>query len=67
MDFYEWVSICAAVMFGNAASFAFFMAAMKCSKLQKNGAKDDELPALVYAGLIVPPLFFSLGVYLMKP
>ena len=67
VDFYEWVSICAAVMFGNAASFAFFMAAMKCSKLQKNGAKDDELPAWVYAGLIVPLLLALPGVYLLTP
>ena len=43
-----------------------FMAAMKCSKLQKEGVKDDELPWWVYAGLIVAPLVAMIGIMLLK-
>lgn len=58
--------VVAAVILGNAFSFAFFMAAMKASKLQKNGAKDDELPIWVYAGLLAAPAAFTYGFYLTK-
>lgn len=62
-DLWPYVS---AIILGNALSFAFFMAAMKASKLQKNGAKDDELPAWVYAGLIAAPVIGAIGFALLK-
>ena len=65
MDFLELLPVIAAVIVGNAVSFFFFMAAMKCSQLQKSGAKDDELPAWVYAGLIVAPIFGMTGFALL--
>ncbi|MBM1570141.1 hypothetical protein [Sulfitobacter mediterraneus] len=61
MEFWYFCQIAGAVMLGNAFSFAFFMGAMKCSKLQKNGVKDDELPWWVYLCLIVPLLFAGLA------
>ena len=51
-----------AIILGNALSFAFFMAALHCSKLQKDGAKDDELPWWVYLGLIAAPLVMAGGI-----
>ena len=66
MDIWQLWPIIAAVILGNAASFAFFMAAMKCSQLQKTGVKDDELPWWVYAGLIVPPLTMVGGIVLLN-
>ena len=64
MEIWYFVQIVSAVIVGNAASFAFFMGAMECSRLQKSGAKDDELPWWVYVCLIVPPLMVSGGAYL---
>lgn len=64
MEFDNFVQIIAAVMVANAASFAFFMAAMKCSKLQKQGVKDDALPLWVYACLVLPLLFAGWGISL---
>ncbi len=66
MDVWALWPIVAAVILGNAFSFAFFMAAMKASKLQKQGAKDDELPAWVYAGLIAAPVVGAIGFALLK-
>ena len=66
MDVWYLFSVVAAVIIGNALSFAFFMAAMKCSQLQKNGAKDDELPLWVYAGLIAAPAFGAIGFSLLS-
>jgi len=66
MDIWQLWPIVSAVILGNAASFFFFMAAMKCSKLQKEGVKDDELPWWVYAGLIVAPLVAMIGIMLLK-
>lgn len=54
MDIWALWPIVSAVIIGNAASFAFFMAAMKWSKLEKTGVKDDELPWWVYVCLLVP-------------
>ena len=51
-----------AIIIGNAVCFAFFMAALRCSQLQKAGAKDDELPWWVYLGLIVAPVLMAGGV-----
>jgi len=65
MDIWYYLQIVSAVVLANAVSFAFFMGAMKCSKLQKDGAKDDELPLWVYACLIFPPLVMSGGAYLL--
>lgn len=65
MDIWELWPIVSAVIIGNGASFFFFMAAMKCSKLQKTGVKDDELPLWVYAGMIVAPLLVAFGAYLL--
>lgn len=59
MDMSYFLQISAAVMLGNAASFAFFIGAMKCSKLQKDGVKDDALPLWVYACLLPAPLSFA--------
>jgi hypothetical protein len=66
MDIWFFLSIVSAVIVANAFSFFFFMAAMKCSKLQKNGAKDDELPWWVYTGLAAPPLVAAVGVALLS-
>ena len=62
MDIWQLWPIVAAVILGNAASFLFFMAAMKCSQLQKTGVKDDQLPWWVYLGLVVAPLTMAGGV-----
>ena len=51
-----------ATIIGNAVSFLFFMAALRCSQLQKAGAKDDELPWWVYLGLIVAPVVMAIGI-----
>jgi hypothetical protein len=63
MGVYYFCQIAGAVILGNAFSFAFFMAAMKCSKLQKTGVKDDELPWWVYAGLMAAPGFMAVAAY----
>ncbi len=65
MDIWQLWPIVAAVILGNAASFFFFMAAMKCSQLQKTGVKDDQLPWWVYLGLVVAPLTMAGGVALL--
>jgi hypothetical protein len=65
LDFWYFMQIVAAVIAANAASFAFFMGAMKASKEQKAGKKEDQLPLWVYPCLIVPPLIVSLGAYLL--
>lgn len=65
LDLWEWWPYVSAVIVGNAASFAFFMAALKCSQLQKTGVKDDQLPWWVYAGLIVAPVTGAVGVVLL--
>ena len=62
-DIWPYVS---AIILGNALSFAFFLAAMKCSKLQKQGVKDDQLPMWVYAGLIAAPVVMSGGFILLS-
>jgi len=64
MDVFGLIQIATAVILGNAVSFAFFMGAMKCSKLQKNGVKDDELPWWVYVCLL-SPLMFALSGFLL--
>lgn len=60
-----WIAVVAAVICGNAVSFAFFMAALKCSKLQKTGTEDTDMPLWVYIGLIAAPATFSGGLYLL--
>lgn len=66
MDIWQYFSIVSAVILGNAASFFFFMAAMKMSKLQKDGVGDDELPWWVYVGMIIAPVTMSIGAALLK-
>lgn len=66
MDIWQLWPYVSAVILGNAASFFFFMAAMKCSQLQKRGVKDDELPWWVYFGLIVAPVVAMIGIALLK-
>ena len=66
MDIWQLWPDVSAVILGNAACFFFFMAAMKCSQLQKNGVKDDELPWWVYLGLIVAPIVAMVGIILLK-
>ncbi len=56
----------AATILGNALSFAFFMAALRCSQLQKTGVKDDELPWWVYLGLIAAPAIMAIGIALLN-
>jgi hypothetical protein len=65
LDFWQFWPFVAATILGNALSFAFFFAALTCSKLQKDGAGDDELPWWVYLGLIIPPLSMAGGVVLL--
>ncbi len=62
-DIWPYVS---AIILANALCFAFFMAAMKASKLQKQGAKDDQLPLWVYFGLIGAPVVMSGGFVLLS-
>lgn len=66
MDIWQFLSLVSAMILGNAVSFLFFMAAMKCSQLQKNGVPDDQLPLWVYAGLAVAPLTMAGGVSLLS-
>lgn len=65
MDVWALWPIVSAIILANALCFAFFMAAMKCSKLQKQGVKDDQLPWWVYVGLIAAPLVFMVGFILL--
>lgn len=58
--------IIAAVIIGNGLCFLFFVAAVKCHRLQNAGAKDDELPWWVYVGLIAAPAMMAFGGYLLK-
>ena len=66
MDIWQLWPIVSAVVFGNAVSFFFFMAAMKCSQLQKTGVKDDQLPWWVYLGLIAAPIITAIGFALLS-
>ena len=66
MDVWALWPIVSAVILANALSFAFFMSAMKASKLQKQGAKDNQLPLWVYAGLIAAPIVMSGGFVLLS-
>ena len=65
MDIWQLWPFVAAGIIANGVSFAFFMAALKCSQLQKNGARDDELPWWVYLGLIGAPLLMAAGIALL--
>jgi len=65
LDLWGWWQIVSAVIVANGVSFYFFMAAMKCSQLQKNGVKDDELPWWVYGGLLAAPVVGAIGVSLL--
>ncbi|MDZ7906515.1 MAG: hypothetical protein U5N55_12645 [Cypionkella sp.] len=65
MDTFSALPIVASVILANFLSFAFFMAAMKASQLQKAGAKDDQLPLWVYAGLIAAPSLAAFGFYFL--
>jgi hypothetical protein len=66
LDIWQLWPFVSATIIGNAVSFAFFMAALKCSKLQKTGVKDDELPWLVYLGLICAPAVMGGGIFLLR-
>jgi len=66
LDIWQLWPFVSAVIIGNAMSFAFFFAALKCSKLQKDGVENDGLPAWVYAGLIFAPLTMAGGVALLN-
>lgn len=65
MEILDFLPVVSAVLLANAASFLFFMAAMKCSRLQKKGVGDDELPLWIYAGLLVPLILAGIGFYLL--
>jgi hypothetical protein len=65
MDTWYFVQIVAAVIVGNAASFAFFMGAMEMSRQTKAGADDDQMPWWVYACMIVPCIIGATGAYLL--
>jgi hypothetical protein len=58
------MQIVSAVVFANALSLGWFLAALKCHRLQKTGVKDDQLPWWVYGGLIAAPVFTMIGVSL---
>ncbi|MDI9407821.1 MAG: hypothetical protein QM523_01080 [Candidatus Pacebacteria bacterium] len=62
MTIWEIWPLVSAIIIGNAVCFAFFMAALHCSRLQKAGAKDAELPWWVYLGLIAAPVLMAGGV-----
>lgn len=66
LDLWQLWPFLSAVIIGNAVSFAFFMAAMKCSQLQKKGVPDDALPWWVYLGLITAPASMVVGVALLN-
>ncbi len=66
MDIWQLWPIVAAVILGNAMSFAFFFAALKCSQLQKNGVENDALPWWVYLGLIFAPVTMAIGIALLN-
>ena len=66
MDVWSLWPFVSAIILGNALSFAFFFAAMKASKLQKQGTPEDRLPLWVYGGLIAAPLVFSGGFILLN-
>lgn len=66
MTIWQWWPYVSAVIVGNAVSFLFFMAAMKCSRLQKNGVKDEDLPLWVWVGLLVAPATGAVGVALLS-
>ena len=65
MDILQLWPFISATILGNAVSFFFFMAAMQCSRLQKDGAKDDQLPWWVYLGMITAPLTALMGIMLL--
>lgn len=66
MDVPQFLQVVAAVIFGNAASFAFFMGAMRASKEQKEGKADHELTKWVYFCLIGAPLLALPGLIMLK-
>ena len=65
MDILQLWPFISATIIGNAVSFFFFMAAMQCSRLQKDGVKDDQLPWWVYVGMITAPLTALVGIMLL--
>lgn len=65
MDFYFFVQVAAAVVVGNAASFAFFMGAMKMSRLQSQGVKEEDLPVWTWFALMPAPAMLALGAALL--
>jgi len=65
MDIWELLPLISAIIIGNALCFAFFMAALQCSKLQKQGVDDNSLPLWVYAGLIAAPVVMAVGFALL--
>jgi hypothetical protein len=66
MDIWQLWPFVSAVIIANAICFCFFMAALHCSRLQKAGAKDDQLPWWVYLGLIAAPLVMAYGFSLLS-
>jgi hypothetical protein len=64
MDIWYWLQIVAAVIVANGLSLGWFLAAIKCHRLQKTGVKDDQLPWWVYAGLIAAPVMGAAGLVL---
>ena len=66
MDIWQLWPFISAVILGNAVSFFFFMAAMKMSRLQKDGVQGDELPWWVYLGLFLAPAVMAVGISLLK-
>jgi hypothetical protein len=64
MDYIFSLQVTGAVILANAACFAFFMGAMECSRQQKRGVADDQLPLWVYPCLIVAPFLMAVGAYL---
>jgi hypothetical protein len=65
MDIWYFWQIVSAVMFANAFSVTFFLAAMKIIELQKRGIPDDRLPLKLYLFLIAPLAVAGVGIALV--
>lgn len=67
MNIDDILHIATAVILGNAVSFAFFMAALKISRLQSQGASEDDLPLWTWLCMIPAPLVCLIGFATLAP
>lgn len=66
LDIIDFAVIISAVIFGNAFSFAFFYAAMKISRFEKENGTEADAPLWVYAALAITPLMAATGAILLS-